>query len=117
MIAVTSSSVALMDTNILVYAYDLGELSKHTVARELIENLSDDGRLLFSTQVLNEFCSVMMRPSRTPPLTPAELVDVIRELEAISESMAVQRHLPLASLAQATDWRRPRGVAAGSPAR
>ena len=53
MIAATSNSVALVDTNILVYAYDLGEPSKHTVARELIQSLSDDGRLLFSTQVLN----------------------------------------------------------------
>ncbi|MGO9599673.1 MAG: PIN domain-containing protein [Isosphaeraceae bacterium] len=89
MIAVTSSSVALVDTNILVYAYDPGELSKHTVARELIQNLSNDGRLPFSIQVLNEFCAVMMRPNRTPPLTPAELVDVIRELEAISQVVPV----------------------------
>ena len=85
MIAVTSSSVALVDTNILVYAYDLGELSKHTVARELIQNLSDDGRLLFSTQVLNEFCSVMMRPSRTPPLTPRAVhIRVAHDLSAES---------------------------------
>jgi predicted nucleic acid-binding protein len=33
-------SRALVDTNVVVYANDLDDLSKHTIARELIEQLS-----------------------------------------------------------------------------
>jgi predicted nucleic acid-binding protein len=69
MTATTANPRALVDTNIVVYAYDLDEPSKHTIARELLQQLSDEGRLVFSTQVFNEFCSVMMRPSRKNPLS------------------------------------------------
>ena len=65
MTGLADDSRALVDTNILVYAYDLDDPSKHAVARQLIERLSDQSLLVFSTQVCNEFCSVMMRPSRS----------------------------------------------------
>lgn len=47
----TSSSRALVDINVVVYAYDLDEPRKHEIARELLERLSDEGRLVFSAQV------------------------------------------------------------------
>ncbi len=81
MTASTDSSRALVDTNILVYAYDLDDPSKHAIARGLLELLSNRRRLVFSTQVFNEFCSVMMRPSRTSPFSPVVLVEVIRASE------------------------------------
>ena len=64
MTASTASERALVDTNIVVYSNDLDDPVKHTIARELLEELSNEGRLVFSAQVFNEFCSVMMRPSR-----------------------------------------------------
>jgi predicted nucleic acid-binding protein len=36
----TGSPRALVDTNVVVYAYDLDDPRKHTIARELIERLS-----------------------------------------------------------------------------
>ena len=53
MTASTDSSRALVDTNVVIYAYDLDDPSKHTIARVLLERLSDQGRLVFSTQVFN----------------------------------------------------------------
>ena len=89
MIASTDSQIALVDTNIVVYAYDLDDPRKHTIARELIEQLSNQGRLVWSTQVFNEFCSVMMRPKRKKTLSPDELAVILRELSATGEVMPI----------------------------
>jgi predicted nucleic acid-binding protein len=53
-----------VDTNILVYAHDLGTGAKHKRALKLIENLwrSEDGVL--STQVLEELCINLRRKPR-----------------------------------------------------
>jgi predicted nucleic acid-binding protein len=62
----------------LVYAYDLADPKKHTIARELLEQLSNQGRLVWSTQVFNEFCEdfqdgrdvedvLFVNPFRAPP--------------------------------------------------
>ncbi len=89
MIVSTDNSRALVDTNIVVYAYDLDDPSKHTVARNLLEQLSNQGRLVFSTQVFNEFCSVMMRPSRKKTRSPAELAVILQELSATGEIVSI----------------------------
>jgi predicted nucleic acid-binding protein len=55
-----------VDTNILVYAHDLGTGAKHKRALKLIENLwrSEDGVL--STQVLEELCINLRRKAPRP---------------------------------------------------
>ncbi len=64
MIGPTSSGRALVDTNVVVYAYDPADASKHQCAQELLRGLSDSGHLVLSAQVFNEFSSVMMNPKR-----------------------------------------------------
>ena len=91
----TSSSLALVDTNIVVYSYDLDDPRKHDIARDLLEKLSNEGRLVFSTQVLNEFCSVMMRPRRKTPLTPEQLADRLRKLAATGEVVLITPSMTL----------------------
>ncbi|MDP2157670.1 MAG: PIN domain-containing protein, partial [Nitrospirota bacterium] len=44
-----------VDTNILVYAYDVSAGEKHARAAEIIKNLWKSGRGIISTQVLQEF--------------------------------------------------------------
>jgi predicted nucleic acid-binding protein len=99
MTASTDSARALVDTNILVYAYDLDDPVKHGVAQALIEQLSIQGRLLFSVQVCNEFCSVMMRPNRTTRYSPTELTDVLSELAAIGDVVPISARTTLRALA------------------
>jgi len=53
----------LVDTNILYYAFQLGEPIKHPVASNLIATLNDTGEGCISTQVLLEFSSVVLRKS------------------------------------------------------
>jgi predicted nucleic acid-binding protein len=89
MTASTDDRRALVDTNIVVYAYDLDDPRKHSIARELLEQLSNQRRLVLSTQVLNEFCSVMMSPKRKKTLAPDELAVILRELTATGEVVPV----------------------------
>jgi predicted nucleic acid-binding protein len=89
MTASTDDRRALVDTNIVVYAYDLDDPRKHSIARELLEQLSNQRRLVLSTQVLNEFCSVMMSPKRKKTLAPDELAVILRELRATGEVVPV----------------------------
>lgn len=44
-----------LDTNIIVYAYDISAGSKHYKARDILVNLWDSGLGSVSTQVLQEF--------------------------------------------------------------
>jgi predicted nucleic acid-binding protein len=73
---------ALVDTNIVVYAYDPEDPTKHQVARDLLRTRSEAGRLVYSTQVFNEFCSVMMRPRRPTPLAPERIAEILGRLAA-----------------------------------
>jgi predicted nucleic acid-binding protein len=45
-----------VDTNILIYAHDVSQGSKHQSARELVDKLWDSGEGVLSTQVLQELC-------------------------------------------------------------
>jgi predicted nucleic acid-binding protein len=94
----TDNPRALVDTNVVVYAYDLDDPSKHTVARELIERLSNQNRLVWSTQVFNEFCSVMMWPKRKTTLSPSELTVILRELSATGEIIPITPELTMRAL-------------------
>ena len=47
--------VYLLDTNVLVYAFDKAEPEKGAIARRLIHDLGAQGNLVLSTQVLQEF--------------------------------------------------------------
>ena len=46
-----------IDTNVIVYAYDISAGEKHSKAVEIIKGLWDTGSGITSTQVLQEFLS------------------------------------------------------------
>ncbi len=56
----------LVDTNILVYAYDRSSGLKHQRALEILERLVETGGGALSTQVLSEFYAVVTRKLRNP---------------------------------------------------
>jgi len=57
---------ALLDTNVLVYAYDPSDPAKRAMAQSLIRQLVDEDRLIVSVQVLNEFYRASTRAHRPP---------------------------------------------------
>jgi predicted nucleic acid-binding protein len=98
MTASTASPRALVDTNIVVHAYDLDEPRKHDRAIGLLKTLSDDGRLVFSGQVFNEFCSAMMKPKRKRPLRPDEIAALLRELQATGDIVPITASMTFRAL-------------------
>jgi predicted nucleic acid-binding protein len=66
--------------------------------RERLERLSDQGRLVFSTQVFNEFCSAMMGPKRKIRLSSEAVAVILRELAATGEVVPVTPALTFRAL-------------------
>ncbi len=62
----------VVDTNVLVYAYDRSAGRKHERAQALIEELWKSGSGVLSTQVLQEFCVNLRRKAGQP--LPADAV-------------------------------------------
>ncbi|OGW52897.1 MAG: twitching motility protein PilT [Nitrospirae bacterium RBG_19FT_COMBO_55_12] len=61
----------LVDTNLLVYAYDRSEPEKQAKAVEILDELVKNGTGILSPQVLSEFYTVVTR-KLAAPLTPQE---------------------------------------------
>ncbi len=69
----------LVDTNVLVYAYDRSEPHKQQRALETLDHLVRHDAGVLSTQVLAEFFVTVTRKLRAP-LTVAETVDRLEHL-------------------------------------
>jgi predicted nucleic acid-binding protein len=67
-----------IDTNILIYAYDLSQGVKHDKALALIESLWEAGNGCLSTQVLQEFYVNITRKS-AKPRSPDQAAQIIRD--------------------------------------
>ncbi len=70
-----------VDTNILVYAYDIDAEEKHTIAQDLLMRLWKTRQGVLSTQVLQEFYVTVTRKLSTP-LDPATARRVIAPYQA-----------------------------------
>ena len=77
----STTAEVLIDTNVLVYAYDSMERVKQRQALAVLRRLVAVGRGKISTQVLGEFCAVTTT-KLDPPLTRAEAVDQVVALAA-----------------------------------
>jgi len=49
------SAKTFVDTNILIYAHDLDNRSKHDLARDSLRDLWNDGTGVLSPQILQDF--------------------------------------------------------------
>ncbi len=77
-----------IDTNVLIYAYDLDAGDKHRRASELIKSLWNERGGILSTQVLQEFHVIVTRkiPKPISPATARGIIDTYRawQIETIS---------------------------------
>lgn len=78
--APAASPSVLIDTNILIYAYDPSAGDKHRTALETMEEMSISGRMVLSAQVANEFYWVSTRPGRSPGLAHEEACEILSEI-------------------------------------
>lgn len=70
-----------IDTNIFVYAHDESDPQKAQRARKLLIELTESNKGRISTQVIQEFCNVVLRKSLTP-LKVGDTRRIVRELLA-----------------------------------
>jgi len=79
-----SSTLALLDTNILVYAVN-SEAQHHSVSKDLLSRASAAGAALcVAPQNLTEFYAIVTDRRRVPkPVSPAEAVQAIKDLLAM----------------------------------
>ena len=67
-----------LDTNVLVYAYDPGDLRKQRVAQDLVRRTLA-GETVVSTQVLPEFAATLLH-KMTPAARPKDVIAVMDAL-------------------------------------
>lgn len=96
-------SPALVDTNILVYAHDPKELSKHPRAVELIEELSGRRELVLTAQILNEFAWVLLRKRHLSGLEPELISLIVAEIASSSQVLPLTSDLTLSALTAVAD--------------
>ena len=84
----------LLDTNVLVYAYDIGEPDKQAMAMEMLEQLITSGQACVSTQCLSEFFSAVTRGAK-PRLT---IADASTQVELLANSLPVLNLTPFVIL-------------------
>lgn len=71
----------LVDTNVIVYAFDRGQPEHQAAAEALLRRLREAGTLCFSTQVLQESYVTLTRKAQTP-LSQDEAIELIDDLSA-----------------------------------
>lgn len=74
------SSVAMIDTNVLVYAHDTTTPEKQEIAIALIERLARERRMAISVQVLNEFYNIAVSPRKPLQMSHERAVNIITTL-------------------------------------
>lgn len=70
----------MVDTNILIYAYDRTDPDKQARAQALITERIDDGSLVVSAQVLNEFYNRATRPNKPPALLHEAAAAIVQNI-------------------------------------
>jgi predicted nucleic acid-binding protein len=55
-----------VDSNILIYAYDIDATRKHTIAAKIVRELWDAEKGIISTQVLHEFYVTVTQKNPSP---------------------------------------------------
>lgn len=74
-----SEDRVFVDTNVLVYAYDIDSGHKHQIALDIMKDLWHSGRGLLSTQTLQEFF-VTVTGKISTPMDVAVAQDILKKL-------------------------------------
>lgn len=92
------SAPVFLDTNIFVYLFDSGSPSKQKLARDFVGENARAGRVLLSTQVLQEFYVAVTR-KLAKPLDEATAERAVHDLAALP-SVRVDTPMVLAAVAR-----------------
>jgi predicted nucleic acid-binding protein len=85
----TDSEKSFVDTNLFAYAEDRRELVKRPKAISLIKLLTDECRMVISTQVINELCAILLRGKAGGVTSEGALVSLVERMEEAAEIVVV----------------------------
>ncbi len=91
-------STVLVDSNIFVYAFDPADPEKHKKALRVIEEVSHEGNLVISAQVLNELASTLLRRGTSLGLGIEEVREIIDDINQIARVVALTPEMTLKAL-------------------
>ena len=74
---------AFFDTNVLLYMYSSADVRKQTRARNLYSEYALSGRILLSTQVVQEFFAAWLRKLKLPPKQGQEVTTAFLDLPLV----------------------------------
>ncbi len=74
----------MVDSNVIIYAYDPTDSAKQTRAQTLIADLIEQDNLTVSAQVLNEFYNAATRPNKPPSLSHERATEIVENIAAAS---------------------------------
>lgn len=80
--------MVLLDTTILVHAYDAHDQRKHAIAKELLRQAVQKDQGVISSQVVQEFCSVILHKFAVT-IKPQDLKVILDEI-----LLPIWQHLP-----------------------
>ena len=80
----STTSKVFLDTNVLVYAVDGHSRKKRALCRDLISEVTRDGRAVISTQVLQEFFVVATKKLGIDPLDAKHLMRSFENMEIVT---------------------------------
>ena len=75
------SAPDFLDSNIVIYAYDVSDPRKNAIARDLVKR-AQSGEFVISTQVLAEFCSTFLYKMK-PAASPQDILAILQVLDPI----------------------------------
>ncbi|HEV7669117.1 MAG TPA: PIN domain-containing protein [Thermoanaerobaculia bacterium] len=90
---------SLVDTNLLVYSFDVSEPAKHKQAVRIIRDLTESGDLVLSVQVLNELASVALRKKNLFGKSLSQLGETIMSLAGMSQVLPLSPETTRSALA------------------
>ena len=85
----TGTSREFVDTNMLVYAQDPRDPTKQAHALGTVQRLSNERRMVVSTQVITELCAVLLRCKAGRAVRPGDLAALVDEIEATADIVVV----------------------------
>ena len=80
------------DTNVLAYLHDKGSPEKRHVVRELLSSWFPTGKMVVSTQVLQELYVVLTKKLK-PPVPPGEALEELERLNLGAKTVVVTPEL------------------------
>lgn len=75
-----------VDSNILVYLFSKTELEKATTATLLVKQLISEDRMVWSTQVMQEFYVVMTKKYKVPSLDVKNILSKFSQVECVTNT-------------------------------